>query len=260
MAKQTVEAMIEGGKASAAPPLGPALGPTGLNVAQVISKINEKTSSFKGMQVPIKVNFDPETKEFNIEVGTPPTSSLLVKEAGVEKGSGYAHKDKVADLMIEQIIKVAKMKEDSLNGATLKEKVKNVIGTCRSMGILIEGKEPAEAIKEINAGKFDNEISTGKTELTAEELKALEEERQKLKEEIEKRHAEEEKKANDIISAMAGKEKSLVRAKLRENGISEALITKLTAGLGGPGGAPGAAATPGAPAAAKKPEAASPKK
>jgi len=158
MAKQTVEAMIEGGKASAAPPLGPALGPTGLNVAQVIAKINEKTSSFKGMQVPIKVDFDPETKEFDIEVGTPPTSSLLIKEAGIEKGSGYAHKDKVADLMIEQIIKVAKMKEDALNGATLKEKVKNIIGTCRSMGILIEGKEPAEAIKEINAGKFDKEI------------------------------------------------------------------------------------------------------
>jgi len=252
MAKQTVEAMIEGGKASAAPPLGPALGPTGLNLAQVISKINEKTSSFKGMQVPIKVHYDAATKEFEIEVGTPPTSSLLVKEAGIEKGSGFAKTDKVADLMIEQIIKVAKMKEDSLNGATLKEKVKNVVGTCRSMGILVEGKEPAEAIREINAGKYDKEISTGKTELTDEEKKALEEEKIKLKEEIDKRHAEEEKKANDIITSMEGKEKSAVRAKLREAGISEALITKLTAGIGGPGGAKPAAAPGAAKEAAPK--------
>jgi len=235
MAKQTVEAMIEGGKASAAPPLGPALGPTGLNVAEVVAKINEKTASFKGMQVPIKVNFDPATKEFDIEIGTPPTSSLLIKEAGVEKGSGIPQTDKVADLAIEQIIKVAKMKEDALNGATLKEKVKNVIGTCRSMGILIEGKEPADITKEINEGKYDTEISLGKTELSEEEKKELEEEKKRLREEAEKRHAEEEKKAQEIVAANEGKDKSVVRAKLREAGISEALIAKLTAGLGGPG-------------------------
>jgi len=260
MAKQTIEVMIEGGKATAAPPLGPALGPTGLNVSQVIAKINEKTANFKGMQVPVKVNFDAATKEFDIEVGTPPTSSLLTKEAGIEKGSGFARTDKVADLMIEQIIKVAKMKEDSLNGATLKEKVKNVIGTCRSMGILVEGKEPAEIIKDINAGKYDKEIAEEKTELTEEEKRALEEERQKLKEEIERRHAEEEKKANEIIASMAGKDKSVIKARLRENGISEALIAKLIAGIGGPAGAHGAAATSTGASAAKKTEAAPSKK
>ena len=240
MPKQTVEAMIEGGKASAAPPLGPALGPTGLNVAQVIQKINEKTAAFKGMQVPIKVDYDASTKEFDIEVGTPPTSGLLKKEAGIEKGSGFAKTDKVADIMIEQIIKIAKMKEDALNGNTMKEKVKNVVGTCTSMGILVEGKNPKEIISEINAGKYDKEITAGKTELTAEEMKTLEEEKKKLKEEVEKRHAEEEKKANEIITSMEGKEKSAVRAKLREAGISEALIVKLVAGIGGAAGAKGA--------------------
>lgn len=238
--------MIEGGKASAAPPLGPALGPTGLNVAQVIQKINEKTASFKGMQVPVKVNYEPSTKEFDIEVGTPPTSGLLIKEAGIEKGSGIPNKDKVADLMIEQIIKVAKMKEDALSGATLREKVKSVVGTCRSMGILVEGKEPSDVIREIAAGKYDKEIASGKTELSEEEKKALEEEKRKLKEEVEKRHAEEEKKANDIVASLEGKEKSVIRAKLREAGISEALITRLTAGIGG------AAAAKGAPAAGAK--------
>ena len=153
MPKQTVEAMIEGGKASAAPPLGPALGPTGLNISQVIADINKKTESFKGMQVPVKVHFDSGTKEYDIEIGTPPTSSLILKEAGIEKGSGIPNADKVADLLIEQIIKIAKMKEDVLSGKTLKDKVKNVMGTCRSMGILIEGKEPAEVIKEVDAGK-----------------------------------------------------------------------------------------------------------
>ena len=89
MAKQTVEAMIDGGRASAAPPLGPALGPTGLNVAEVIKKINEKTSAFNGMQVPIKIVFDPSDKTFEITVGTPPVSSLLKSESKTFKTTKY---------------------------------------------------------------------------------------------------------------------------------------------------------------------------
>ena len=253
MARQTVEAMIEGGKASAAPPLGPALGPTGLNVGEVVAKINEKTASFKGMQVPIKVHFDADTKEFEIEIGTPPTSSLLMKEAGIEKGSGMPQTDKVADLRIEQIIKVAKMKEDALNGLTMKEKVKNVVGTCRSMGILVEEKEPAEVVKEIDQGLYDTEITQEKTELTEDEKKELEEEKKKLKEEAEKRKAEEEKRANEILSANEGKDKNVVKAKMRDAGISETLITKLTAGLSG-------AAKGGAKKDAKAPAKAAPAK
>lgn len=242
MPKQTIEAMIEGGKATAAPPLGPALGPTGLNVSQVIGDINKKTQDFKGMQVPIKVHFDPSTKEYEIEVGVPPTSSLILREAGIEKGSGMPNTDKVADLLIEQVIKIAKMKENVLSGKTLKEKVKNVIGTCRSMGILVEGKEPAEVIKEIDEGKYDREIALGKTELSEEEKKKLEEEKKKLAEELRKKHEEEEKRANAIIEANAGKEKTIIKAKLREAGISESLIIKLTSKIGGPAG--GAKAAP----------------
>src|SRR3990167_5702036 len=112
MATETVDALVEGGKASAAPPLGPALGPLGVNIGQVIAKINEKTKSFSGMQVPVKVRVDKQTKTFDIEVGTPPASSLIKKEAKIEKGSGNPLADKVADLRIENIIKIAKMKED----------------------------------------------------------------------------------------------------------------------------------------------------
>ena len=109
MAKQIVEALINGGQATAAPPLGPALGPLGLNIGQIILEINKKTASFKGMQVPIKSIADTTTKTFEITVGTPPASSLILKEVGVEKGSGKPDKEKVADIMIEQVIKVTEI-------------------------------------------------------------------------------------------------------------------------------------------------------
>jgi len=227
MSKQSIDALINGGQASAAPPLGPALGPLGVNIGQVITEINKKTASFKGMQVPIKVTVDTDTKAFEISVGTPPASGLLLKEAGIEKGSGKPQKDKVADILIEQVIKVAKMKEDDLLGKTLKSKVKEVIGTANSMGILVEGMDAKNAIKAVEEGKFDAEIKAEKTELTAEELKKLQEEKKRLQEEVEKRHADELKKATDIVESLKGKEKSAIKAKLHEAGISEDLIKKL---------------------------------
>jgi len=157
MASQTIESLISGGKATAAPPLGPALGPLGVNIGQVVADINKKTSIFNGMQVPVKVIVDMDTKKFEIEIGTPPASSLILKEADIEKGSGNPKTDKVADVVIEQIIKIAKMKEGNLLGKTLKEKVKEIIGTCNSMGILVEGKPAVETIKDVNDGKFDKE-------------------------------------------------------------------------------------------------------
>jgi len=227
MAKETIEVLIEGGKATAAPPLGPALGPIGVNIGQVVGKINEKTKVFAGMKVPVKVIIDKDTKEFDIAVGTPPASQLLKKEAGVEKGSGNPLEDKVADVLIEQIIKVAKMKETALLGKTLKEKVKEIMGTCNSMGILVEGKQATEAIEEVNAGKFDAEIKAEKTELTAEEKKKLEEEKKKLAEEMEQRRAELEAKAKEILKANEGKERGIIKAKLREADIPDAMIKEL---------------------------------
>ena len=227
MARETVESLVEGGKATAAPPLGPALGPKGVNIGQVVAEINKKTEAFKGMQVPVKVIIDTDTKEFEIEVGTPPASALIKKEAGVEKGSGNPKEEKVADILIEQIIKIAKMKEGSLLGTNLKERVKEIIGTCNSMGILVEGVPAVEAIKLVNQGKFDEEIRTEKTELTAEEKKKLEEEKKKLAEEIEKRRADYEKLAKEIIDSMAGKERGEIRGKLKEAKIPSAIIDEL---------------------------------
>ena len=123
MPKQSVDALIEGGKASAAPPLGPALGPLGVNIGEIVTAINQKTASFKGMQVPVKVTIDTETKAFEISVGTPPTASLILKEANIKSGSHNPSTEKVADLRIEQIIRIAKMKEGDLQGKDLKNKV-----------------------------------------------------------------------------------------------------------------------------------------
>jgi large subunit ribosomal protein L11 len=191
MTIETVEALVEGGKASAAPPLGPALGPLGVNIGDVVAKINEKTASFKGMQVPVKVIVDSENKSFEISIGTPPVASLIIKEANIKKGSGKPNSIKVADLKIPQIIKVAKMKEDALLGSDLKNKIKEIIGTCDSMGVLVEGKQARETIQDVNEGMFDKEIKEEKTELTQEEKTELEAERKELQAHAKEVEAEE---------------------------------------------------------------------
>ena len=155
----TVKALVDGGKASASPPLGPALGPLGVNMMQIINAINDKTKQFEGMKVPIKVIVDPKTKKFEIEVGTPPSSSLILKELRLDKGSGTPSTRKIGNLTVDQAIKVAKMKQDGLLGKNLKKKTKEVIGTCVSMGITVEGKKPQEVQKAIDDGVYDSKFS-----------------------------------------------------------------------------------------------------
>ncbi len=227
MASQTVEALVEGGKATAAPPLGPALGPLGVNIGLVVAEINKKTASFKGMNVPVKVTVDSGTKAFEVNVGTPPASQLIKKEAGLEKGSGNPLKEKVADLKIEQLIKIAKMKETSLTGKALKQMIKEVAGTCQSMGVMVEGKAAQDAMVDIDSGKFDKQIKEEKTELTAEELKHLEEERKRLAEEMKKHREEYLVKAKGIIAQLEGKTKGAIKSKLAENDIPQQIIDEL---------------------------------
>jgi len=156
---ETIEVLVEGGKANAGPPLGPALGPLGVNVMQVVNAINEKTKHFDGMKVPVKVIVDPKTKSFEIEVGTPPVTALILKELGIEKGSGNPREEKVGNLSMDQVIKIAKMKYGDLLGKDLKSKVKEVIGSCVSIGVNVEGKSPKEVQKEIDEGKYDSKFS-----------------------------------------------------------------------------------------------------
>lgn len=227
MAKQSVETLVEGGKATAAPPLGPALGPLGVNIGLVVAEINKKTASFKGMQVPVKVIVESTTKTFEITVGTPPASALIKKEAGVQKGAGNPLTDKVADLRIEQVIKIAKMKEDALLGKDLKNRVREIIGTCQSMGIMVGGKDAQGALEDVSQGRYDSEIKSEKTEISDEELKAQAEEKKRLTAEIEKRRAEFEARAKAIAAGLTGKTNKEIRKALHEAKIPEAIINEI---------------------------------
>lgn len=156
--KQEIESLVDGGNASAGPPLGPALGPMGVNIGQVVAEINEKTRDFEGMKVPVKVTVDPSTKEFDIEVGVPPTSALVLKEAGVEKGSGDALTTLVGNVSIDKVVKIASVKQKNVLAASFKAACKEVVGTCVSMGISVEGKPPKQVLREIEAGSYDDRL------------------------------------------------------------------------------------------------------
>jgi len=127
-AKKVVEALVAGGQATAGPPLGPALGPLGVNVLAIVNKINEVTKDYAGMKVPVKVTVDTETKEFEVTVGTPTTSALIVSEL------------KIAELL----------------SPNLKAAVKEVLGSCVSMGVTVDGKDPRDVQKEVNEGKHES--------------------------------------------------------------------------------------------------------
>ena len=153
--KKVVEALVNGGQATAGPPLGPALGPLGVNVLAIVNKINEITQDYSGMKVPVKISVDTDNKEFEVTVGTPTTSALLVSELGVTKGSGVPNTEKIGDISLEQAVRIAKVKADDVLGKDLKAAVKEVLGTGVSMGVTFEGKDPREVQKEIDEGKHD---------------------------------------------------------------------------------------------------------
>ncbi|MCL4438978.1 MAG: 50S ribosomal protein L11 [Candidatus Thermoplasmatota archaeon] len=152
---QSVGAMVEGGKATSGPPLGPALGPLGLNLAQIIKEINEKTKDFAGMQVPITVTVvDPATKKYEITVGIPPTSALIKKEMGIEKGASKKKEAVAGNATLEQIKKVAQMKVKNMLAKDLKAAVLEVLGSCVSLGVNVEGKDPKELQRLIKQGEI----------------------------------------------------------------------------------------------------------
>ncbi len=159
MALEKIEVLIEGGKATAAPPLGPALGPLKVNIGQVVADINKKTADFKGMKVPVKVIVDKDTKEYTIEIGTPPASQLIKSEINISKGSGTPDKTVVGNMTVDQIKKVARMKFDSLLANDLKAAVREIAGTCYSLGVTVDSKPAREFIADVKAGKYDSVLN-----------------------------------------------------------------------------------------------------
>ncbi|MDI6846788.1 MAG: 50S ribosomal protein L11 [Candidatus Bathyarchaeia archaeon] len=157
--KKVVDLLVSGGQATAGPPLGPALGPLGVNVLAIVNKINELTKDYSGMKVPVKVTVDPETKEFEVSVGTPTTSALIVSELKIKKGSGTPSTEKVGNLTMEQVMRIAKLKRPELLAKNLKAAAKEVLGSCVSLGVTVEGRDPHEIQREIDEGKYDETFS-----------------------------------------------------------------------------------------------------
>jgi len=156
--KKVINVLVTGGEASAGPPLGPALGPLGVNVLGIVNEINKQTGDFKGMRVPVKVEVDSETKHFVVSVGTPTTSALIAKESGIPKGSAKPNTELVGDLTMDKVISIAKSKIAGSYAASIKSAAKEVVGSCVSMGVKVEGKDAREFMKEIDAGKWDSKF------------------------------------------------------------------------------------------------------
>ena len=238
----TIKLMVDGGEMKPGPAVAQQLGPMGINIGKVISDVNTATKDFKGMQAPVHLDVNAKTKTFTIKVLSPPTSGLIKKELGIESGSGARKKTLVGNISIEQIISIAKTKHPSMLAKDFLSAVKSVIGSCMSLGIFIESKDPKEVLEEIKQGKYNKEIISQKTELNPEKKKELEDYFNKVKsqQEAAKKKEEEEKAAAEALKA------------------AEATAKPVAGATPAPGAPTAPGATP-APAAltptAKKPEA-----
>ena len=205
-----IKILAEGGAMKPGPALSQKLGPAGINLNEVISKINEATSNFKGMKVPVELEINMSTKEFEINVFSPPISELIKKELGIAKGSGAQDTVKVANASIEQIIKVAKTKLQNLLCKDLKAAVKITIGSCVSLGVLVENKNAKEIEQEIDEGKYDKQINGEIVETPEEKRKELDSYFSKLKVEQDKmlKVAQAAKEAEDLKKAGKPAEKT----------------------------------------------------
>ncbi|MEW6095510.1 MAG: 50S ribosomal protein L11 [bacterium] len=205
MSKETIEMLVEGGNAKPGPTTAPKFSQYKVNMGEIFQKINEETKEYKGMNVPVKIVIDTETKSYSISVGVPPISSLIKKELKLDKIGSSGSKKQVAEaekpkeekkeekpkkevakeqpketkeapkeaepveekpkvrvivgnLTIEQCVKIAKMKQSGLLSKNLKNAVKEVVGSCVSMPITVEGKPPKEVLKEIDSGMYDSKF------------------------------------------------------------------------------------------------------
>ena len=208
-----IKLLVEGGNMQPGPVLSQKIGPLGLNMGQVIQKINEATKNFQGLKVPIELEINTSTKQIDVLVFSPPVSELLKKELGIEKGSGTQKKIKVANASIEQIIKVTKIKLPNLLSRNFRAAVKTVVGSCVSLGILVEDKLAKEVEKEIDGGKYDKEILNEISETSDEKKKRIDLFFSKVKAEQERILKQEEEAAKAAEAAAAPAESGKATAK-----------------------------------------------
>jgi large subunit ribosomal protein L11 len=186
-----------------------------VNIGEIVARINEKTKDYSGMKVPVRISIDSATKQFEILVGSPPTSALIKKELGLEKGTDNPRERLVGNLSMEQVKKIAGMKMDNLSAYSVKSAMKEVIGTCNSLGVTIDGKPAKKVQREIRHGQyasfFERMGEAGTEEISEEEMKkdAMEEEDERAEEEQKKYlEAHPELKAEIEAAEKAEKEKA----------------------------------------------------
>lgn len=196
-----IKLLVEGGAMKPGPALSQKLGPLGINLGKVLSEVNKATTSFAGMKVPVTLDINTKTKDFTLKISTPPTAELLKKELGFAQGSGQPNKIKVANAAIEQIVKVAKTKQNDMLVNSLREAVKSVIGSCVSLGILVESKEPKEALAELEKGSYDAIIKKGEDVASSEKLAKLASDFEQVRKVQEALIKEMEKKAEEAAAA-----------------------------------------------------------
>jgi large subunit ribosomal protein L11 len=154
----TIEVLVPGGEADPGPPLGPELGPTPVNVQEVVTDINDETEAFDGMEVPVTVDYDDDGS-FSISVGVPPTTALVKDTAGFETGSGEPQTDFVADITVEDVKQIADQKGSDLLAYDSKSAAKEVAGTCVSLGVTIDGEDARTFGERVDEGQYDDVLA-----------------------------------------------------------------------------------------------------
>ncbi|KYH39077.1 MAG: 50S ribosomal protein L11P, partial [Candidatus Bathyarchaeota archaeon B23] len=147
MVKKSFKFIITGGEATGGPPIGPALGPLGINVMMVVRKINEITVDYRGVKVPVEVTVDTDTKEFTVKLGSLSTYAHITQTLSLSKGSSNPNREFVGDLSFDQVVEIARKKWDDLLAATLRGAVREILGSCLSIGITVDGKPVKEVLR-----------------------------------------------------------------------------------------------------------------
>ncbi|MFA5992183.1 MAG: 50S ribosomal protein L11 [Candidatus Pacearchaeota archaeon] len=221
-----ISLLIEGGAMTPGPALAQKIGPLGLDMGKIIADVNKATMPFKGTKVPVELNVDTVKKTYTIKVSTPPVPELLKKELKLDKASGDHKNMKVGNIAIEQVISIAKAKLPEMLEKDLKAAVKTVVGSCVSLGILVENKLAKEVAGEITEGVYDKEIKSEKTEVSPEKKKELD----KFFLELKSRQDKQLKKAEEAkAAAEQSKTKAATVAAKTEEPAAKAAAGKDTA-------------------------------
>ena len=221
-----IKLLIEGANMKPSPAIAQQLGPIGLNINKIILDVNNLTKNFKGMKIPIELDINDKTKEIKIKTSLPPTAELLKKELGIELGSADHKNVKVANASIEDIIKIVKIKYSEMLEKDLKNAVKSILGTCLSLGVLVENENPKNIIEEVNQGKFDNEINNEIIETMSEKRKKLDDFFIKIKTEQDLVIQKKKKQIEEKKQVEEEKQKKEKETKEKEGKEKEALVNK----------------------------------